>query len=171
MAHKKIYHAILIVTAVLAAIATTKADTIRIAALGASNAQGAGVGSGQAWPDQLERMLRAKGYDVSVSVNSVSGDTSAGVLARADAAAAGARAVVFDTGAANDWRNGISASVTQGHIAQIAARIRAHGAAAIQNNYSGVPTQADGIHFTPQGHALIAARALPQVIAALGKRK
>jgi hypothetical protein len=51
-------------------------------------------------------MLWAKGYDVSVTVNAVSGDGSAGYLSRADAAAAGARAVVYDAGNYNDRRTG-----------------------------------------------------------------
>jgi acyl-CoA thioesterase-1 len=115
-------------------------------------------------------MLRANGYNVSAIVNAVFGDTSAGILSRADASAEGARAVVFDTGGPNDRRKGLSPAATQANLAQIAAHIRAHGAAAIPNNSADVPRQADGIHFTAGGHTMVAARALPKVIAAIGKR-
>ena len=141
------------------------AETIKITALGASITAGRGVGSGEAWPARLESMLRAKGYDVSVTVNAVSGDKSTGILSRADAAAAGARVVVFDAG--NDARMGAAAVSS----AQIAARIRSHGAAAVQTRYAGLPRQADGIHITAEGHAAMAARILPAVIAAIGRKK
>jgi len=62
------------------------AETSRIVALGASNTAGYGAGWGRAWPAQLESMLRAKGYDVTVSVQGVVGDTSERNLARIDSA-------------------------------------------------------------------------------------
>jgi len=148
------------------------AETIRIVALGASDAAGHGVGSAQAWPAQLESILRAKGYDVSVSVNAVPHNTSAQVLARADAAASGARVVVFDTGVANDRKQGISSSVTEANIAQIRAHIRANGAVPIQSaGRTSSNKQADGEHSTVQGHAAIAAGAAAQVIRVIGKSK
>jgi lysophospholipase L1-like esterase len=46
-----------------------EAATIKILALGASNTNGKGVSTSDAWPAQLESMLRAKGYDATVKVN------------------------------------------------------------------------------------------------------
>ena len=140
-----------------------------IVALGASNTAGQGVGADQAWPAQLERLLRAKGYDVTMSVSAIPGDTSAGILSRVDSAVpAGTKAVVFDSGASNDRRRGVSPSETMANIAQIKARIRAHGAVPIMTSYGGIPTQ-DGVHSTVAGHQMLAARALPQVMQALRK--
>jgi acyl-CoA thioesterase-1 len=129
----------------VAAAAPAKSETIKIVALGASNVTGVGVSSDQAWPAQLERMLRAKGYDVSVSVVAANGLSSAGILGSADAAATGARIVIFGNGGANDKKKGLSDS-TAANTAQIRATIRAHGAVAIQ-----IPPH-------------VAARLVPQVI-------
>jgi acyl-CoA thioesterase I len=58
------------------------ASTVNIVALGASNTAGKGVGSDQAFPAQLEAMLRAKGYDAHVTNAGVNGDTTSGMLGR-----------------------------------------------------------------------------------------
>jgi acyl-CoA thioesterase I len=143
-----------------------RAETIL--AIGASNAGGHGVGAEQAWPAQLERLLRAKGYRVTVVVSSVSGDTSSGILSRVDSAMPnGTRVVVFDSGVFNDRRRGIPMTETASNIAQLRNHVRAHGAVAIATNYAGIPTQGDGIHSTGAGHSAVAVRLLPQVIAVL----
>lgn len=172
MPHKTIRDFALIVTVLLAAMASSNAETIRIVALGASNANGKGVGSGQAWPAQLESMLRSKGYDVSISVSAINGDTSAGILSRVDSAVpAGTRIVVFDSGYSNDLRRGSSPEQTQANIAQIRSRIQARGAVPLQAKRGSASTQGDGIHYTVGGHTAVAASLVPQVIAAIGKRK
>lgn len=67
----------------------------QVVALGASNTEGYGVGSVQAYPSQLERMLRARGLSVSVRNAGVSGNTTAQMLARLDSAVpAGTRLVL-----------------------------------------------------------------------------
>jgi len=53
-----------------------------IVAIGASNVAGKGVSGSQAWPAQLEGMLRAQGYDVRIKNEGKSGDTTAGMLHR-----------------------------------------------------------------------------------------
>jgi len=155
---------------VSASLAASPATSATIVALGASNAAGYGVSAEQAWPAQLEHMLRAKGYDVNVVVNAVSGDTSAGILGRVDGAIpAGTRAVVFDAGISNDRRRSVSPAETAANIAQIKAHIRAHGAVPIMTNYAGIPRQADGVHSSPEGHAMLAARLASQVAPTLKK--
>ncbi len=153
----------------------TDAKSIRIFAVGASNTNGKGVGSDQAWPAVLERMLRAKGYDATVTVSAVNGDTSAGVLSRANSIPAGTQVVVFDTGGDNDRLQGISDAQIDANRAQIVGVARAHGATAIQAAYKkiigpqrsgGAGYQADEIHLTASSHARVASYLLPQVIAA-----
>jgi len=61
-------------------------STINIVAIGASNTAGWGVGSQNAYPTQLEVMLKAKGYNVQVANAGKSFDTTAGMLRRLDAA-------------------------------------------------------------------------------------
>jgi acyl-CoA thioesterase-1 len=162
--------------------ASAQAETIRILALGASNTNGKGLmSSADAWPAQLEKMLRAKGYDVSISVNAVDGQTSGQILDRGQSAIApGTKVVVYDSGGDNDRLKGFSPSQTHANVAQIAAMIRAHGAVPIRADYirvvgpqhSNSPNyQPDGIHLTAASHARVAASLMPQVIAAIGRQK
>ncbi len=157
-----------------------QAETIKIVALGASNTGGSGVGSSQAWPARLEAMLRAKGYDVTMRVNAVTGDTSAGIAARAASAASGARVVVFDVGKGNDQDRG-SAGSSAANRAQIERSIRAQGAKPVfaayarivgseKSNPSAWAMNDVHHHLTAQSHARVAAALLPQVIAAIGKK-
>jgi len=170
--------------ATLAAVALTGsafADPIRIVAIGASNTAGYHAG-GQGWTDQLQAMLRAKGYEVSMTVAGVVGDTSKGILSRVDSAVpAGTQVVIYDVGGGNDKDTGAGGS-TNANKALIAQRIRAKGAKPIFANYPGiVGSEASNRsawrandshhHLTVQSHARVAASLMPQVIAAVGKRK
>ncbi len=151
---------------------------IDIVALGASNTAGYGVGSSSAYPAQLEALLRAKGYDVTVANAGVSGENSAQILNRVDTAVpAGTKVVILQILSFNDTRDGLNDAQHEANIKAAAARIRARGAKVI---LAGLPViagilaanhQYDGIHLTEQGHALLAARLLPQVIGAIGKAR
>ncbi len=152
----------------------SKAETVRIVALGASNTAGKGVGSSQAWPAQLAAMLRAKGYDVNLTVDALNGDTSAGIAKRAHSIRAGTQVVIFDTGGANDRRAGTSSIDRRANIGRIEKLIRARGATPIKVSYLQIPPslrQPDGIHLTAAGHARIAAELVPRVIASMAKRR
>lgn len=155
---------------------SAQADPLRIVAIGASNTAGYHAG-GQGWTDQLQAMLRARGYDVSMSVAGVVGDTSRGILSRVDSAVpAGTQVVIFDVGGGNDKDSGAGAS-TGANKALIAQRIRAKGAKPIFAGYSSiVGSEASNPsawrandphhHLTVQSHQRVAAALLPQVIAA-----
>ncbi len=169
----------LVASAALALSGLAQAETIRIVALGASNTAGYHA-EGQGWPSQLEGMLRAKGYDVSMSVQGVIGDTSAGILQRADSVPAGTQIVIYDVGAGNDKDAGLGGQ-TAANSARIAQRIRARGAKAIyvpyakivgaeKSNPSAWRPNDPHHHLTVQSHARVAAWLVPQVIAASGKR-
>jgi acyl-CoA thioesterase I len=167
-------------TALLGASHGADATTIRILALGASNTNGVGVSTSEAWPAELENMLRKKGYDANVSVNAINGQTSAQILARANAIEPGTQVVIFDNGGDNDRKHGMSMAETNGNVAQIIATIRAHGAVPIRAPYtmiagamnSGRPGyQGDGHHLTSQSHARLAAALVPLVIAAVKRHK
>jgi acyl-CoA thioesterase-1 len=153
-----------------------------VVAIGASNTYGSGQGrtsggvsQSQAFPTQLEAMLRARGFDVRVINAGVRGDTTAGMLARLDSAVPdGTRVVIIQLGG-NDARRGGSAGEAAANVAQMSSRLRARGIKVIVLNHilSMVPASSrdpDGQHFDRRGHAAIAAHLLPQVAAALGKR-
>ncbi|MCJ2121339.1 GDSL-type esterase/lipase family protein [Methylobacterium sp. J-077] len=102
-----------LVLAVLAGLAalpialdSARAASATIVALGASNTEGMKLTSAEAYPAQLEQILRAKGLDVSVINAGVSGDTSEGMLNRVGTSVPdGTRVVILQPGG-NDGRGG-----------------------------------------------------------------
>ena len=56
------------------------AEAATIVALGASNTYGKGVARNQAYPAQLEAILRAKGSTIRVVNAGINGDTTEGML-------------------------------------------------------------------------------------------
>src|SRR5579872_3045301 len=99
------------------------AHAATVVALGASNTAGKGVSSDQAFPAQLQAMLRAKGFDVTVINAGISGDTTGGMMARLDSAVPkGTRVVILQPGG-NDMRKG-----AQNYAAELVSRLHAMGA-------------------------------------------
>lgn len=173
----------LVVAGVLcfASIAAT-AEPVRIVAIGASNTSGHAVGAGNAYPALLEGMLKAKGYDVTVVNAGVTAETSAATLSRVDSVVTpGTKIAIYDVGGGNDRDKGAGGS-TSANTAQIAARIRARGAIAINAAKVSVVGTEKGNpsawiagdphhHITAQSQVRLAASLVPKVIAAIGKRK
>jgi acyl-CoA thioesterase I len=158
-----------IVTAITIACSPARAATVNIVALGASNVAGSGVGASYAFPARLEALLRAKGYDVSISNAGISGDTTAGMLGRLDSAVPnGTQIVLLAIYRLNDGRRGISDAEHTFNTQTIVSRLRARGIKIIPVNIRGLPRQADEIHLTAASHEVVAARLLPQVIRAIG---
>jgi acyl-CoA thioesterase-1 len=167
---------------VLVFAGTAQAETTRIVAIGASNTSGQAVGAGNAWPALLERMLKAKGYDVTVVNAGVTAETSARTLSRVDSVVTpGTKIVIYDVGGGNDADTGASGG-TAANTAQIAQRIRARGAVAINaSKKSIVGTEKSNPsawiagdphhHITAQSQARLAASLVPKVTAAIGKPK
>ena len=149
-----------------------KAAPIRIVAFGASETAGYGVGSNEAWPARLEAMLRAKGYDVSIANEGVSGDTTAGMLSRlVSAVPNGTRIALLAIYYFNDWLYGVSQAQHEANVRTIIDRLHARGIRTISvglQYFSGLPLQSDELHITAEGQATLAARLLPQVVATLG---
>jgi acyl-CoA thioesterase-1 len=154
--------------------APAAAASINVVALGASNTYGKGVARGQDFPAQLQAMLKARGHDARVTNAGINGDTTAGMLARLSSAVpAGTQVVILQPGG-NDRRKGVAAE-RGGNIAAITASLRARGIKVIMLDriYAGMAPQhiqPDGQHLTGAGHGVIAARLVPQVVAAAGGR-
>lgn len=142
-----------------------------VVALGASQTAGKGLSRDQAFPAQLETMLHAKGYDVRVINEGISGDTTSGMLSRLDQATpSGTKAVVLQPGG-NDWRKGGGADRTA-NVSEIERRLHGRGIKVIileNGAFRGLPKQPDGQHLTPEGYRAVAAHLLPQVTRALGR--
>jgi acyl-CoA thioesterase I len=149
--------------------AAGRAEEATIVALGASNTYGKGVARAEAYPAQLEALLRAKGHAVRVINAGINGDTTSGMLNRLDQAVpSGTRIVILQPGG-NDQRKGES-SQTGGNVAAIEGRLKVRGIRVVMlpNATLGrFPHQSDGQHLTPEGYRMLAQALLPQVAAAL----
>ncbi|MBN33433.1 MAG: arylesterase [Rhodospirillaceae bacterium] len=92
------------------------ADTVRILALGDSLTAGYGLAAEDGFVAQLQAALLEVGHDVEVIDAGVSGDTTAGGLARLDwALAAGADAAIVELGA-NDALRGIDPASSRANL-------------------------------------------------------
>jgi acyl-CoA thioesterase-1 len=79
------------------------AEPIKIVALGGSNTYGKGVSRDEAYPAQLERLLRAAGYDVAVKNEGVNGQTTVDEVRRVNSAVPdGVKIVIFAPGGNDD---------------------------------------------------------------------
>lgn len=141
----------------------------QIVALGASVVQGYGVSSGQAFPEQLEAMLRAKGKTYSISNQGVYGDTTAGVLARLDSAVPqGTRIVILLIGG-NDVRHGASVEDAKRGVNEIVARLQARHIRVINATPYYIAARnkgmvnSDNIHLNAEGQRYMAAQLLPLI--------
>jgi acyl-CoA thioesterase-1 len=159
------------------------AKSVLIVAIGADNVYGRGIGrrhtggvsTSEAFPAQLEALLRARGIDAHVSNAGVGGDTTAGMLERLDSAVPeGTRLVILDRANGNDKKRGLKSEQAR-YISEIRARLQArHIALIIVPPWRMIPgalanRDPDGHHFTVQGHASIARYLLPKVMALVGR--
>ncbi len=95
--------------------------------LGDSLTAGYGLPQDQAFPVRLEAALRAKGRTVAVINAGVSGDTTAGGLARLDwALAANPTHVLVELGA-NDMLRAVDPGVTRKNLDAIVTKLKARG--------------------------------------------
>lgn len=158
------------------AFASPATQAAEVVALGASNTFGRGgprapdgVGVGQAYPAQLERLLRSQGCKVSVKNAGVAGDTTGGMLARLPGALdKDTRVLIFQPGG-NDRRRGTEGS-RAGNIAKVKSIASARGIKVVTlgniGQIAGAHRLPDGQHFSAAGHALFAAHLAPKVKAA-----
>ena len=161
-------HRLLVLLAVLGIFsAADAAHAATVVALGASNTYGLGVSRSEAYPAQLQVLLRARGLNVHVINAGISGDTTAGMLARlGQAVPRGTSVVVFQPGG-NDLRQH-----SPDQSSAIESRLSAMGIKVVllpNSMLRGLPHQPDGIHLTPAGYHLLAEGIAGQAAAALGR--
>ena len=149
----------------LSLLGTAHAATV--VALGASNTFGKGVSRSQAYPAQLETLLRAKGLNVSVINAGINGDTTGGMLARLDRVVRKGTSVVILQPGGNDRRK-----LAADNTPEIQSRLGAMGIKVVMlanGMLHGLPHQPDGQHLTPEGYHMLAEQLVGEVAAALGK--
>jgi acyl-CoA thioesterase-1 len=99
----------------------------RIAVLGDSLTAGLGVAKAASYPSLLQDRVDAAGLDFEVVNAGVSGDTSAGGLARLDWALDGDVRILIVALGGNDGLRGLPAEELESNLAQIIERGRARG--------------------------------------------
>jgi acyl-CoA thioesterase-1 len=118
-----------LVLAVLLLAATAEAgERPVVLALGDSLTAGYGLPPDKAFPAQLQAALGEQGIDAKVINGGVSGDTSAGGLARLDWLLASKPDLVIVELGANDGMRGLDPANTRDNLDRIVARIRETGA-------------------------------------------
>ena len=180
-----LFRFLLTVFALLAVPGGAQARAIRIVAFGDSATAGYLVAHNEAYPAQLQAALRKKGYDAIVENAGVNGDTTAGALARFDAAIGPDTDIAIVEFGVNDLRRGGSLAGVRTRLAEIVRALKARhievmivglgrldvssvaqatGAAYAQWTLPpGKYRASDGQHFNAQGYAIVVARMLPQV--------
>jgi len=118
-----------------AVINITDAAT-KIVAYGDSGVYGKGVPRNEAYPAQLERMLRQKGYDVAVANEGVNGRTSADAVA--NLASVGKADVVIVQFGVNDAKRGVPAATIRQNINVVVGKLKERGAAVLVVGYPAV---------------------------------
>jgi acyl-CoA thioesterase I len=126
MTYRRFKQALILIAAILSLAAPAcAAAPIRILAIGTSLTQGYGLPPGTEIPAVLEARLKAKGIDATVTNAGVSGDTSAGGLARIDWSLADhPNAAIVELGS-NDALRGIDPATTEKNLSAILAKLQA----------------------------------------------
>lgn len=118
---------ILLSIGVLPAVAKAKDAPVRIVAFGDSLTAGYMLAGRDAFPAQLERKLKAAGLNIEIVNAGVSGDTTAGGLARLDwSIPDDTDAVILELGA-NDALRGLDPAKARRNLATIVQRLKARG--------------------------------------------
>ncbi|HEY2989972.1 MAG TPA: GDSL-type esterase/lipase family protein [Candidatus Binatia bacterium] len=185
-----------ILTAILVALSlaapAAAADEIKIVSLGASQTNGKGVAQSDSYPAQLEKILKAEGYAVSVANEGVDGDTTRDILNRLNRAVPDRTKIVIVQPGTNDKtstkrHNSLDPAETKNNVEQILGSLRKKNITAMLLGYPGEggreiaekhsaiwygqPTkdisrdliQADGQHLTKEGYAVLAKKISLQI--------
>jgi acyl-CoA thioesterase-1 len=116
-----------------------QARTLHLVALGDSLTAGFGLPPGQAFPETLEKALRAKGFDIEIGNAGVSGDTAADGLARYDwSVPEGTDALIIELGA-NDMLRGLDPAAAKASLAAILTRAKAAHIATLLTGMRAAP--------------------------------
>jgi acyl-CoA thioesterase-1 len=145
------------------------AAPLRIVAIGASNTHGWYVGNQGAYPAQLETLLRARGIDAQVTNVGVPFETTSMMLRRIDRDVPNGTDIVIIQPGSNDLRFFGTLQQRTANVAEMARRLRARSIKVIVYDEQ-IPLRyytLDFIHWTREGHALIAATLIPRVLATL----
>ncbi|WP_209851367.1 arylesterase [Rhizobium herbae] len=107
------------------------AATLSLVGFGDSLMAGYQLPPGDAFPARLEKALRDKGFDVTISNAGVSGDTTSGGLARIDwSVPDGTKGVILELGA-NDALRGIAPEESRKNLVAMIEKLKSRGIAVL----------------------------------------
>jgi acyl-CoA thioesterase-1 len=145
--------------------------TLQIVAIGASNTQGFYIGKDNAYPAQLQALLKQKGVAAEIVNAGVPFDTTAAMLRRIDSDVPKGTDIVILQPGANDRRFFTSKEERSRNIAEMERRLRARGIKVVTYD-EDIPLRyytLDFIHLTREGHTMIANWLLPRIMALAGR--
>jgi acyl-CoA thioesterase-1 len=173
-----------LLTGSLAIFGEAHAKPALIVAIGADNVYGHGTGRrntggvepNEAFPAQLETLLRARGVDAHVVNAGIPRENTCEMLVRLDSTVPeGTRMVIVLPSYGNDKKSGVSKAEERSCMYKIEARLRARHIAFFvlkHREFKRIPgalaQRDDGHHWTVKGHAIVAHYLLPRVLAGLG---
>jgi len=149
------------------------AAALRIVAIGASNTHGWYVGNEGAFPAQLQALLRKRGIHAQVTNAGVPFDTTSMMLRRLDRDVPDGTDIVIVQPGSNDLRFLGTVQQRAANVAEMERRLQARSIKTIVYDEK-VPLRyytLDFIHWTREGHAMIAAALLPRVLSMIEHRR
>jgi acyl-CoA thioesterase I len=159
----------LVLWAALVLPSVVEAASLNIVAIGASNTWGWGVASQNAYPAQLQALLRKRGINANITSSGMPGETTAGMLGRLDADVPKGTDIVILQPDLNDLRFFGTRERRAANIAAMVKELRARGIRVIVYDPKIIPEdfyQWDGIHYNSAAHAKIAATLASQIAGA-----
>ena len=158
---------------------------IAIVAFGDSATSGYLIKRDDAYPAQLRRVLRAKGYDVVVRNAGVAGDTTQGALKRLDIAIDPGTAICIVEFGVNDLRTRVPRAVMEKRLGTIIETLNRRHIEVLVIGYGGVDLShvavrhhalyvpwkvapgrhraRDGAHYNAEGYRIVVGQMLPAV--------
>jgi acyl-CoA thioesterase I len=164
---------LLAILAFICGSVAANAASLRIVAIGASNTHGWYVGNQGAYPAQLQAILRAKGIDAEVVNAGVPFETTGMMLRRIDKDVPNGTDIAILEPGGNDRRFFGTKEKRAANVAEMERRLRARSISVIVYDEE-MPLRYrafDFVHFTYEGHGMIAAALLPRVMEILDRRR
>lgn len=147
-------------------VASSFASSLNIVVVGASNTAGWGVGAKNAFPAQLQTILRERGVDAKVTSAGIPGDTTGGMLRRIDSAVPDNTNLVILQPGTNDLRFFGTKQKRAANISAITDRLQQRHIRVIVLDPE-LPRnllQWDGIHYTAAAHVKFATMLAAQIM-------
>ncbi len=138
------FHTFLLAITTIVMTATAGAcATLNLVGFGDSLMAGYQLPPEDAFPARLEKALREKGHDVTISNAGVSGDTTSGGLARIDwSVPDGTRGVILELGA-NDALRGIAPEESRKNLVAMIEKLKSRGIAVLLVGIMAPPNMGD----------------------------